>query len=75
MVLPNAGRQEDAWSVSSPNRSAPLNIQLSFGLALKSVSHHWLIALVTILGISLGVAVVGAILIVDNNTVHEPAHY
>ena len=61
--------------MSSPNRSAPLNIPLSFGLALKSVSHHWLIALVTILGISLGVAVVGAILIVDNNTVHEPARY
>jgi putative ABC transport system permease protein len=64
-----------ASETAEPVRGAPLNITLSFQLALKSLSHHRVIVLVTIFGIALGVAVVGAILIVDSNTVHDPARY
>jgi putative ABC transport system permease protein len=62
-------------STADPTNDARLNIALTLDLARKSLVHHKMIALVTIFGIALGVAVVGAILIVDENTIHDAAAY
>ena len=37
-------------------------------LAFRSFRHHRVVALATILGVAIGMSVVSAILIVDNNT-------
>ena len=46
----------------------PFNFYLAFSLAWKSIRHHRLISLATILGIATGMCVVSTILIVDHNT-------
>lgn len=46
-------------------RSAP---GLSWLLALRSLRHHRVVAAATVLGVAIGMAVVCAVLIVDNNT-------
>ena len=46
-------------------------LPLPLSLAIKSLQHHRIVALVTVIGIALGVAVVGGILIVDANTRHD----
>src|SRR5687767_2600105 len=44
------------------------NISLSTRLALRNLRHHLLISAATVLGVAIGMAVVGAVLIVDRNT-------
>ena len=44
------------------------NLSLALHLAVRSLAHHRMIAVATILGVALGVCVVAAILIVDVNT-------
>lgn len=45
-----------------------MNLVLALRLALKSLFFHRTIALVTILGVAIGMTVIGAILVVDHNT-------
>ena len=45
-----------------------MNIILALRLALKSLFFHRTIALVTVLGVAIGMTVIGAILVVDHNT-------
>lgn len=42
--------------------------KLSFLLAFRSLRHHRIVAVATVLGVAIGMTVVCAILIVDNNT-------
>ncbi len=48
-----------------------MNIRLALLLAWRSLCHHRTVALATVLGVAIGMTVVGAILIVDRNSV-EP---
>ncbi len=50
-----------------------LNLSLALRLALQSLRYHRIVAAATILGVAIGMTVVGAILIVDNNTAQTPA--
>ena len=44
------------------------NLSLALRLALRSLAHHRMVSVATVLGVALGVCVVAAILIVDFNT-------
>ncbi len=48
-----------------------LNLSISTYLAAKSLARHRMVAATTVLGVAIGMTVVGAILIVDSNTVQE----
>jgi putative ABC transport system permease protein len=50
----------------SATASSPLGLALL--LALRSLRHHRIVALATVLGVAIGMLVVCAILVVDNNT-------
>lgn len=49
-----------------------MNLLLAARLAVRSLTHHRAVSLATILGIAIGMLVVGAILIVDHNTLSRP---
>src|SRR5262245_20146309 len=49
-----------------------LNLPLAAKLAIRNLSQHRIVSGTTILGVAIGMIVVGAILIVDNNTAHTP---
>jgi putative ABC transport system permease protein len=48
------------------------NWALALRLALRSLRRHRVVALATMLGVAIGVTVVGAVLIVDDNTARQP---
>lgn len=49
-----------------------MNFSLALFLAWRSLRHHGSVTLATVLGVAIGMAVVGAILIVDRNSVETP---
>lgn len=54
------------------SRSRGPNVALAATLALRSLLRHRMVALATVLGVMIGVIVVGAVLVVDNNTGQPP---
>jgi putative ABC transport system permease protein len=46
-----------------------MNVHLAAYLAQRSLRHHLTVALATVLGVAIGMTVVGAILIVDHNSI------
>ena len=50
-----------------------LNLLLATRLAIQNLRHHRLVSAATVLGVAIGMTVVGAVLIVDNNTARTPA--
>ena len=50
------------------DKKISLNFSLAFSLAWKSLRHHRLVSIATILGVAVGMGVVSTILIVDHNT-------
>jgi putative ABC transport system permease protein len=49
-----------------------MNFSLALFLAWRSLRHHRTVTLATVLGVAIGMTVVGAILIVDRNSVDTP---
>jgi putative ABC transport system permease protein len=49
-----------------------MNGRLALFLAWRSLRHHRMVTLATVLGVAIGMTVVGAILIVDHNSVDTP---
>jgi putative ABC transport system permease protein len=49
-----------------------MNFRLALFLAWRSLRHHRAVTLATVLGVAIGMTVVGAILIVDRNSVETP---
>jgi putative ABC transport system permease protein len=49
-----------------------MSFSLALFLAWRSLRHHRMVTLATILGVAIGMTVVGAILIVDRNSVETP---
>ena len=49
-----------------------MNFSLALFLARRSLRHHRTVTLATVLGVAIGMTVVGAILIVDRNSVETP---
>jgi putative ABC transport system permease protein len=49
-----------------------MNFSLALFLAWRSLRHHRSVTLATVLGVAIGMTVVGAILIVDRNSVETP---
>jgi putative ABC transport system permease protein len=49
-----------------------MNFSLALFLAWRSLRHHRTVTLATVLGVAIGMTVVGAILIVDRNSVETP---
>ncbi len=49
-----------------------MNLRLAIYLAWRSLRHHLNVALATVLGVTIGMTVVGAILIVDHNSIETP---
>ncbi len=45
-----------------------LNFPLAVRLAIQNLRHHLIVSAATVMGVAIGMTVVGAILIVDNNT-------
>ncbi|MCP3867271.1 MAG: ABC transporter permease [Gammaproteobacteria bacterium] len=59
--------------MTKSGRHRGLNLTLAGKLAVRSLTHHRMISLATILGVAIGMLVVGAILIVDHNTLSGKA--
>lgn len=58
-------------SLPATLRTGP-NVGLAVTLALRSLLRHRMVAVATILGVMIGVIVVGAVLVVDDNTSQPP---